>query len=68
MLLIIEGIVREEYADPCVCSLDVLMLAVSGGRERTVGGISDLLHGAGFRANRVVETASTMRIVEAAAV
>ena len=68
VLLIIEGIVPEERADPRVYSLDVLMLAVSGGRERTARELGDLLHGADFRADRVVETASTMRIVEAVAV
>jgi C-methyltransferase len=68
VLLIIEGIVPEELADPRVYSLDVLMLAVSGGRERTARELGDLLHAAGFRVGRVVETASTMRIVEAVAV
>jgi C-methyltransferase len=68
LLLIIEGIVPEECADPRVYSLDVLMLAVSGGHERTARELGDLLHGAGFRVGRVVETASTMRIVEAVAV
>ena len=68
VLLIIEGIVSEERVDPRVYSLDVLMLAVSGGRERTAPELGDLLHSADFRAGRVVETASTMRIVEAVAV
>jgi len=68
VLLIIEGIVHEECADPRVCSLDVLMLAVSGGRERTARELGDLLHRTGFSLGRVVETASTMRIVEAVAV
>ena len=68
VLLIIEGIVPEDRVDPRIYSLDVLMLAVSGGRERTARELGDLLHGADFRADRVVETASTMRIVEAVAV
>jgi C-methyltransferase len=68
VVLIVEGILSEECADPRVATLDVLMLAVSGGRERTARELADLLHGAGFRLNRVVETAGTMRIVEAVAI
>lgn len=67
-LFIIEGIVAEEEADPRVHTLDVLMLTVSGGRERTVRELGDLLHDAGCRLSRVVETASPMWIVEAVAV
>ncbi len=68
VVLIIEGIVAEGYADPRVYTLDVLMLAVSGGRERTARELGNLLNAGGFRLSRVVQTASTMRIVEAVAV
>jgi C-methyltransferase len=59
--------VVEEQADPRVHTLDVLMLAVSGGRERTARELGDLLQGAGFRLSRIVETASPMWIVEGVA-
>ena len=45
-----------------------LLLAITGGRERTAGELSTLLHGAGFRSTAVIETAGPMRIVEAVAV
>jgi C-methyltransferase len=67
-VLIIEGIVPDGHADPRVHTLDVLMLTVSGGRERTVSELGELLSSAGFRLSRVFETASPMWIIEAAAV
>jgi len=67
-VLIIEGVVLEGQADPRVHTLDVLMLTVSGGRERTVRELGNLLDGAGFRLSRVIETISPMWIVEAVAV
>jgi hypothetical protein len=46
--------------------LDVVMLTVAGGRERTADEYRDLLAPAGFRVERVVPTASAVSIVEAA--
>jgi hypothetical protein len=45
--------------------LDVVMLVVSGGRERTESEYAALLAKAGFRLNRVVPTASPVSVVEA---
>ena len=45
--------------------LDVVMLSIPGGRERTAGEYGELLAGAGFRLERVVPTASPVSIVEA---
>jgi hypothetical protein len=45
--------------------LDVSMLAVPGGRERTATEYVELLGPAGFRVERVVPTASPVSIVEA---
>ena len=45
--------------------LDVVMLSIPGGRERTADEYGELLAGAGFRMVRVVPTASPVSIVEA---
>jgi hypothetical protein len=41
------------------------MLAVTGGRERTAHELSALFERAHFRLDKVIPTASPMRIVEA---
>lgn len=64
-LLIIEGVIAEDAADPRARTLDMVMLTVTGGRERTASEFSELLARAGFSLARVVDTASPMRIVEA---
>jgi len=46
--------------------LDIAMLAVPGGEERTEAEYAVLLDQAGFRFTRVVPTASLVSIVEAA--
>ncbi|MDQ3646285.1 MAG: hydroxyneurosporene methyltransferase [Actinomycetota bacterium] len=66
-VLIIEGVVEEEEADSRVQTLDIIMLSVTGGRERTPTQLSELLEGAGFRLTRVIRTSGAMRIVEAEA-
>jgi hypothetical protein len=45
--------------------LDLEMLAIAGGKERTRSEYSNLLARAGFRLERVVETAGPLSIVEA---
>lgn len=67
-LLIIEAVVDEERSDPRVHTLDIIMLAITGGRERTARQLRQLLGSAGFRLESVVETPGTLRIVEAVAV
>ena len=56
---------RQAYIS--VHAIDVLALALTGGRERAARELGDLLDVAGFRLASVVETASHMRIVEAVA-
>lgn len=67
-LLIIEAVADEEVLDPVVRTLDVIMLAITGGRERTSTELGQLLASAGFRATGTVPTPSPLRIVEAVAV
>jgi C-methyltransferase len=64
-LFIVEGVIPEERADLRALTLDIIMLTVTGGRERTPAQFSALLDRAGFHLNRVIDTASPMRIVEA---
>jgi O-methyltransferase domain len=48
--------------------LDVAMLVVTGGRERSEAEYAALLDAAGFRLERVVATASPMSVLEGVAV
>jgi hypothetical protein len=45
--------------------MDLTMLAILGGRERTEGEYRDLLDSAGFHLDRVVPTPSPYAILEA---
>ncbi len=65
MLFIIEGVLPENHNDARAATLDLIMLTVTGGRERTASSFEKLLKRSGWGLNRVVETASPMRIVEA---
>jgi C-methyltransferase len=67
-LLVIEGVLGPDGPDARAATLDVVMLAVTGGRERTAAELDALLGKAGFALERVVPTTSPMRIVEARAV
>lgn len=67
-VLVIEGIVPEAGDDPRVNTLDVVMLTVTGGRERTASELSGLFDQAGFRLRSVVPTESPMQIVQGEAV
>jgi C-methyltransferase len=67
-LLVIEGVLGEQESDPRPRTLDLVMLTVTGGRERTAAELSALFEQGGFRLDRVVDTASPMRVVEASCV
>jgi hypothetical protein len=64
-VLVIENVLEDDAPDLRGHVLDVIMLAVAGGRERTVTELSTLLEGAGFGRTTVHPTAGPMRIVEA---
>jgi hypothetical protein len=66
-LLIVETLVPEAPGPHFGKTLDLIMLAVTGGRERTRAQYAALLGGAGFRLERVLPTASEYSIVEALA-
>jgi hypothetical protein len=68
-LLLIEVVVPNQIEpdsrDACrALNLDVVMLAWSGGRERTVFEYGALLRQGGFRLDRVIPTGSDMSVIE----
>jgi hypothetical protein len=67
-LLVIETLVSEAEGPHFGKTLDIIMLAVTGGRERTRTQHRTLLDASGFRLERVLPTASQYSIVEAVAV
>ena len=66
-VLIVEAVLDDQYVDPVVHTLDVIMLAITGGRERTQAQLSQLLDSAGLHVNSVHETRGALRVVEAVA-
>jgi len=64
-VLVVEDLMPEERAAPGASTLDIIMLTVTGGRERTVDQLSNLFDAAGFGIARVIDTRSSIRIVEA---
>ncbi len=63
-LLIVEAMVSESAGADFSKVLDVIMLAVTGGRERTASEYENLLSRAGFRLERVAPTASQYSVIE----
>ena len=64
-VLVIEGVLPEDRLDPRAQTLDIIMLTVTGGRERTPAGLGALFEQAGWQLGTVTDTAGPMRIVEA---
>jgi len=67
-LLIIETLVPETAGPHFGKTLDIIMLAVTGGRERTEAQHAALLTAFGFELTRVLPTESQYSLVEAVAV
>ena len=44
--------------------MDIAMLVITGGRERTAAEFAELYARAGFRLNRVIPTASAFKLLE----
>ncbi|MFO7278742.1 MAG: methyltransferase [Pseudomonadota bacterium] len=64
-VLIVETLVPDSPGPGFAKTLDVIMLAITGGRERTPAEFETLLAGAGLRLERVIRTPSHYSIVEA---
>lgn len=67
-LLIIEMVLPTGDAPHLGKVLDIIMLAIPGGQERTEPEYRALLDKAGFHVKRVVPTGSAVSVVEAALV
>jgi len=67
-LLIVESLVGEEPGPHPGKTLDIVMLAVTGGKERSPSEYKALLEPAGFRIERLIPTASAYSMLEASAV
>jgi C-methyltransferase len=66
-VLLIENVLSEARPDPRTGTLDVIMLAVTGGRERSPAELGALFERAGFALQRVVPTDGPIQVVEACA-
>ena len=64
-LLIVESLVSESPGPHFSKVLDIIMLAVTGGRERTPSEYEALLQAAGFRLEGVIATNSQYSVVDA---
>lgn len=67
-VLVIENVRTDEQGGARGDTLDVIMLTVTGGRERTGSELSKLFNRAGFSNGTIINTAGPLRIVEARAV
>jgi SAM-dependent methyltransferase len=63
--LLIVDVVLDGHAEGYARYLDVHMLVLNGGRERTAAEYGDLLAGAGFRMARIVPTRCELSVIEA---
>ena len=63
-VLVADPMLPDE-PDPGARTIDVIMLAVTGGRERTATELDNLFRAAGLHLTRVIVTASRLRIAEA---
>ncbi len=64
-LLLVERVMPERAADdPSTILVDVQMLAITGGRERTEAEYRALLSAAGFRLTKIIPTAAPFKIIE----
>ena len=66
-VLVIENVLSDDQPDPRGHILDLIMMANTGGRERTQPQLADLFDSSGFQGVTGIETAGPMRIVETSA-
>ena len=66
-VLIVESVPDDAEPSRLALARDVLMLALTGGRERTPAELNRLLHAVGFGTGTVIETGGGVRIFEATA-
>ena len=65
-VLLVEMVVVEDDAAPSMSKvMDLNMLSMTGGKERTASEYAELFEKTGFRLTNVIPTPSPMQIVEA---
>lgn len=65
-VLLVESVVEEDDSVPSMSKvMDLNMLAMTGGKERTAREYAELFEKTGFKLTRVIATPSPMQIVEA---
>jgi hypothetical protein len=65
-VLLVESVVEEDDSIPSMSKvMDLNMLAMTGGKERTAAEYAALFEKTGFKLTRVIPTPSPMQIVEA---
>lgn len=64
-VLLLEAVLPEAPIHHRAKILDVMMLAITGGRERTVAEYRALLHDAGLELKKVIPTRTAFSIIEA---
>lgn len=63
-LLIVEVVLQPEDQSLYANSMDLLMLAITGGKERTLSSFEDMLHKAGLSLEKVYSTSTEFSILE----
>jgi hypothetical protein len=66
--LLIEGIVPEDLNPSWIRMLDIFMLALLTGKERTRREFESLLAASGFRLDKVIDVGLGTSILEASAI
>ena len=66
-VVVIENVLSNDQPDPRGHILDLIMMANTGGRERTQPQLAALFDSSGFHDVTGIETAGPMRIVETSA-
>lgn len=64
-LLLVEMVIPPDNRPSPAQAMDLNMLVVAGGRERTENEYRDLLQAAGFRLERIIPTHSPFSVIEA---
>ena len=64
--MLVESVVEAEKGIPSMSKvMDLNMLAMTSGRERTAKEYAELIEKAGFKLTNVIPTASPLQIIEA---
>ena len=66
--MVIEAVVPEENGGHFIKDVDVYMMALFSGRERTESEFKLLFESSGFKLEKITPTGSTLSIIEAVAI